>query len=154
MPLWPPQPHRRPPIWPGSADVTPCCWPIRRGGSSRGHARPAWAAALTATTPPWTRLIARIEVPAAVDAVLYLWAAVPMIEHALAVMNAWGFTYRSAMVWDKGRDGTGYWFRNRVEFLMVGTRGAVPALVPGDQPQQVLRNAPGEHSAKPVAAYQ
>ncbi len=101
-----------------------------------------------------TDSIARIEVPAAVDAVLYLWAAVPMIEHALAVMNAWGFTYRSAMVWDKGRDGTGYWFRNRVEFLMVGTRGAVPAPVPGDQPQQVLRNAPGEHSAKPVAAYE
>jgi len=83
-----------------------------------------------------------IAVPAADDAVLYLWATVPMIEHALAVMNAWGFTYRAAMVWDKGRDGTGYRFRNRVEFLLVGARGTVPAPVPG------------EHSAKPVAAYE
>ena len=55
------------------------------------------------------------------DAVLFLWATAPMLPHALAVMSAWGFDYRSHAIWQKDRIGTGYWFRNAHELLLVGT---------------------------------
>jgi N6-adenosine-specific RNA methylase IME4 len=86
---------------------------------------------------------------AADDCVLFLWATVPMLREALLVMQAWGFDYKSHTIWDKVHIGTGYWFRNRHELLLVGTKGAIPAPAMGDQFGSVLTIARKEHSAKP-----
>lgn len=86
---------------------------------------------------------------AADDCVLFLWATVPMLLGALEVMKAWGFEYKSHAMWDKVHIGTGYWFRNRHELLLVGTRGSIPAPAMGDQFQSVITIARKEHSAKP-----
>lgn len=98
-----------------------------------------------------TEIIAQRDVPsiAATDCVLFLWATAPRIEDALFVMREWGFTYKSMAVWVKDRVGTGYWFRNRHEILLVGTRGNVPAPAMGDQFDSVIEAPVGEHSAKP-----
>ena len=64
---------------------------------------------------------------------LFLWATAPMLPQALEVMAAWGFKYKSHMVWVKDRTGTGYWFRNAHELLLVGTKGRIPAPAPGMQ---------------------
>jgi ParB/RepB/Spo0J family partition protein len=88
---------------------------------------------------------------AADDCVLFLWATVPMLPQALMVMEAWGFDYKSHCVWAKDRVGTGYWFRNKHEILLVGTRGDVPAPAPGTQVASLIEAAVGEHSAKPEA---
>ena len=95
--------------------------------------------------------IAARDVPsiAADDCVLFLWATVPMLRDALRVMEAWGFEYKSHAVWDKGHIGTGYWFRNCHELLLVGTKGDVPAPAMGTQPASVFQIIRGEHSAKP-----
>jgi N6-adenosine-specific RNA methylase IME4 len=95
--------------------------------------------------------IANLPVPelAASDAALFLWATAPMLPQALDVMAAWGFTYRSHLVWRKDRVATGYWVRNLHEILLIGTRGHVPAPAPGDQPVSVYDAAVGDHSAKP-----
>jgi N6-adenosine-specific RNA methylase IME4 len=69
----------------------------------------------------------------------------------LEVMKAWGFAYVSGAVWVKDRIGTGYWFRNRHELLLVGTRGNVPAPAMGTQWDSVIAAAAGDHSAKPDA---
>ena len=37
------------------------------------------------------------------------------------------FEYKSHAVWLKNKVGTGYWFRNQHELLLVGTRGNIPA---------------------------
>jgi N6-adenosine-specific RNA methylase IME4 len=95
--------------------------------------------------------ICALAVPAADDAVLFLWATVPMLPEALEVMAAWGFTYRSHFVWVKHRLGTGYWNRNKHELLLVGTRGEVPAPAMGEQFCSVIEIGVGEHSAKPPA---
>src|ERR1700730_16038389 len=50
-----------------------------------------------------------VEKIAADDCVLFLWATVPMLPDALAVMAAWGFKYRTNFTWGKNRVGTGYW---------------------------------------------
>jgi len=86
---------------------------------------------------------------AADDSVLFLWATVPMLRDALRVMEAWGFEYRSHAIWDKVHIGTGYWFRNKHELLLVGTKGNIPAPAMGQQTASVLTIARKEHSAKP-----
>jgi len=95
--------------------------------------------------------IMRRDVPsiAADDCVLFLWATVPMLAAALRVMEAWGFAYKTHLVWDKVHIGTGYWFRNQHELLLVGTQGKVPAPAMGDQFASLLRSPRGKHSAKP-----
>ncbi|MGI3901264.1 MAG: MT-A70 family methyltransferase [Janthinobacterium lividum] len=97
-----------------------------------------------------TEEICALQVPAAPDAALFLWATAPMLEHGLAVLRAWGFAYRSNLVWNKTRVGTGYWARNKHEHLLIGTRGTVPAPAPGTQPESVVDAAVGRHSAKPA----
>ena len=86
---------------------------------------------------------------AAEDCVLWLWATVPMLPQALAVMDAWGFAYKSHLVWQKDRVGTGYWFRNQHELLLVGTRGDIPAPAPGTQWPSLVEAPVGRHSEKP-----
>jgi N6-adenosine-specific RNA methylase IME4 len=86
---------------------------------------------------------------AADDCVLFLWATAPMMPHALEVMTAWGFAYKTQMVWGKDRAGTGYWFRNKHELLLVGTRGKVPCPAAGTQWDSLILAPRGEHSAKP-----
>ncbi len=91
---------------------------------------------------------------AADDCALMLWATVPMLPQALEVMAAWGFAYKSHAIWMKDRVGTGYWFRNQHEILLLGTRGKVPAPAMGDQFKSALAHAVGEHSAKPPFAHE
>jgi N6-adenosine-specific RNA methylase IME4 len=86
---------------------------------------------------------------AADDCVLFLWATVPMLPHALAVMEAWGFAYVSHYVWDKQKAGTGYWNRNVHELLLIGTRGKIPAPAPGTQKNSIIEAPATKHSAKP-----
>jgi N6-adenosine-specific RNA methylase IME4 len=86
---------------------------------------------------------------AADDCVLFLWSTAPMQPQAFAVMSAWGFIYRSQVIWVKDRLGTGYWFRNKHELLLVGTRGKVPAPAMGTQWPSVVEAPVGAHSAKP-----
>jgi N6-adenosine-specific RNA methylase IME4 len=86
---------------------------------------------------------------AADDCALFLWATVPMLPDALAVMAAWGFAYKSHVIWNKDRIGTGYWFRNKHELILVGTRGNIPAPAMGEQWPSVTDAPVGRHSAKP-----
>jgi N6-adenosine-specific RNA methylase IME4 len=81
--------------------------------------------------------------------VLFLWATAPMQPQAYEVMDAWGFEYKSQVVWDKGEIGTGYWFISEHETLLVGTRGKVPAPAPGTQWRSIIRAPVREHSRKP-----
>lgn len=91
---------------------------------------------------------------AADDAVLLLWVTVPMLLQGIAVMQAWGFTYKSHAVWIKDRVGTGYWFRNQHELLLLGTRGNIPAPAMGDQFRSALSHDVAEHSTKPPFAHE
>jgi len=94
--------------------------------------------------------ICAIEVPAADNAALFLWATMPMLTHALRVMEAWGFAYKSGFVWVKDKIGTGYWARNKHELLLIGTRGDIAAPAPGTQFESVILHATARHSAKPA----
>lgn len=95
--------------------------------------------------------ICALGVPAARNAVLFLWGVAPKLPEALEVMSSWGFTYRSGAVWDKELVGMGYWFRGQHEHLLVGVKGNWS---PPPQPLRVAsvyREARGRHSKKPTA---
>jgi N6-adenosine-specific RNA methylase IME4 len=93
--------------------------------------------------------LAKMKVPAMPDCIMFMWATVPMLDQAIKLLGLWGFTYKSNCVWIKDKAGTGYWFRNRHELLLVGTRGQVPAPAPGEQYDSVIELDVGVHSAKP-----
>lgn len=83
------------------------------------------------------------------DCVLFLWATVPCLAQAFAVIEAWGFTYVSSFAWTKPHVGNGYWNRNKHEILLVATRGRVVAPAMGDQFDSAIEAPVGKHSQKP-----
>lgn len=93
--------------------------------------------------------ICALTVPAAENAVLYLWATAPLLVEALQVMSAWGFTYKTNAIWDKEKIGMGYWFRVQHELLLVGTRGQMSPPTQGERVSSVFRQPRGLHSRKP-----
>jgi ParB/RepB/Spo0J family partition protein len=94
--------------------------------------------------------IKALAIPAADDCVLFLWATVPKLDVAFEVMHSWGFTHKSASVWKKDREGTGYWVRGIVEHLLIGVRGNIPAPAPGEQFKGWIEAPRGRHSEKPA----
>ena len=98
--------------------------------------------------------IMKLSPPVADQAVLYLWATSAHLPDALRVMAAWGFEYKANVVWVKDSIGTGWWVRNRHELLLIGSRGEMPTPLPAGRPDSVIEAPRGEHSEKPVAAYE
>ena len=96
-----------------------------------------------------TEDLCALPIPAADDAVLYLWATAPKLEEALRVLKAWGFRYKTHAVWDKEIIGMGYWFRGQHELLLVGTRGNVKAPAQELRVSSVIRERRTVHSRKP-----
>ena len=85
---------------------------------------------------------------AAPDAVLFCWATFPLVDDALKVVTAWGFTYKTAFVWDKQRSNVGNYHDARAELLLVCTRGScLPEI--DTRPKQVQTIARTRHSEKP-----
>lgn len=95
--------------------------------------------------------ICSLDVPAAKDAVLYLWATAPKLREGLQVMESWGFEYKSHAVWDKQKVGMGFWFRGQHELLLVGTKGKFSPPPQSQRVSSVLREPRGLHSRKPNA---
>src|SRR5262249_15186290 len=95
--------------------------------------------------------ICALPVPdiAADDAMLFLWATAPKLYECMKVIDAWGFDYRTNMVWVKDKVGMGVYVRNQHELLLICRRGAIPQPRPGSQPSSVFHAPRLEHSRKP-----
>lgn len=87
------------------------------------------------------------------NAVLFMWAPPALLPEALSVMDGWGFKYRTNLIWNKKRFGTGYWFRGQHELLLVGVRNNPPRPSPENRAPSVLNALRGRHSAKPEEVY-
>lgn len=91
---------------------------------------------------------------------LYLWVPNALIRYGLDVMAAWGFTYKTNLVWykirkDGGPDGrgVGFYFRNVTELVLFGVRGSLRTLQPGRRQVNVISSRKREHSRKPDELY-
>lgn len=95
--------------------------------------------------------ICQLDIPADDNSVLYLWATAPKLLEALKVMDAWGFKYKTHMIWDKEIVGMGYWFRGQHELLLVGTKGNFHPPEPSKRTSSVYIQRRMRHSKKPDA---
>jgi N6-adenosine-specific RNA methylase IME4 len=102
-----------------------------------------------------------IETLAAPTSHLYLWCPNALLPDGLAVMKAWGFSYKSNIVWHKVRKdggsdgrGVGFYFRNVTELILFGVRGKnARTLAPGRRQVNLLGTRKREHSRKPDEQY-
>lgn len=101
-----------------------------------------------------------VETLAAPRCHLYLWTPNALLPDALDVMHAWGFAYKTNLVWykirkDGGPDGrgVGFYFRNVTELLLFGIRGRQRTLAPGRRQVNLLMSRKQEHSRKPDSVY-
>ena len=114
---------------------------------------------------------------AAADCILFFWSTTASLVDDIELMAEWGFvslrprerdgrlmrdvegallspagvgSYRSHQIWAKDRVGTGYWYRNNHELLLVGVRGDVSAPLAGAQETSLINAPVGAHSQKPL----
>ena len=97
--------------------------------------------------------IMALAIPAAENSVLFLWATAPKLKEALAVIDAWNFTYKTHAVWDKELIGMGYWVRGQHELLLIATKGHFSPPEPANRPSSVIRQTRTGHSEKPDLVY-
>ena len=92
---------------------------------------------------------------------LYLWVPNALLPEGMAVMERWGFSYKTNFVWYKvrkdggpDRRGVGFYFRNVTELVLFGVRGKdVRTLEPGRTMPNLLSTRKREHSRKPDEFY-
>lgn len=92
---------------------------------------------------------------------LYLWVPNALLKEGLDVLEAWGFEYKTNIVWHKVRKdggpdgrGVGFYFRNTTELLLFGIKGKnARTLAPGRRQVNIIRTMKREHSRKPDEQY-
>lgn len=93
---------------------------------------------------------------------LYLWVPNALLREGLEVMEAWGFSYKTNIVWYKTRKdggpdgrGVGFYFRNVTELVLFGVRGkSARTLSPGRSQVNLVNSRKREHSRKPDELYE
>jgi N6-adenosine-specific RNA methylase IME4 len=99
---------------------------------------------------------------AADPAHLYLWCPNALLPSGLEVMRAWGFAYKTNLIWHKVRKdggsdgrGVGFYFRNVTELVLFGVKGKrARTLDPGRVQVNLLASRKREHSRKPDEQYE
>jgi len=101
-----------------------------------------------------------VHLAGAASSHLYLWVPNALLAEGLAVMEAWGFQYKTNIVWHKVRKdggpdgrGVGFYFRNTTELVLFGVRGSLRTLAPGRRQVNILKTRKREHSRKPDELY-
>ncbi|HXK49369.1 MAG TPA: MT-A70 family methyltransferase [Clostridiales bacterium] len=91
---------------------------------------------------------------------LYLWVPNALLQEGLDVMKAWGFQYKTNIIWHKVRKdgepdgrGVGFYFRNTTEVLLFGIKGSLRTLDPGRSQVNIIKSIKQEHSRKPDEQY-
>ena len=88
---------------------------------------------------------------------LYLWVPNALLPEGLEVMKAWGFDYKTKIIWEKVRKdgmpdgrGVGFYFRNVTEILLFGIKGDKNRTLDARRSQvNLIRSIKREHSRKP-----
>lgn len=103
-----------------------------------------------------------VEVIVEDTAHLYLWVPNALLAEGMQVMEHWGFTYKTNLIWYKvrkdggpDRRGVGFYFRNVTEMILFGVRGKnARTLQPGRSQENIISSRKREHSRKPDEQYE
>ena len=82
---------------------------------------------------------------------LYLWVPNALMPEGIEVLKAWGFAYKTNMIWSKVRKdggpdgrGVGFYFRNVTEMILFGVKGK-------ERPDASARADPSQYYQLPEA---
>jgi N6-adenosine-specific RNA methylase IME4 len=95
--------------------------------------------------------VAELSTP---DAVLFIWSPASILDECIEVITAWGFEYKTCVVWVKDKIGMGFYVRNQHELLLIATRGSPPMPAEDDRASSVIHAPRTEHSEKPAEFYE
>lgn len=95
--------------------------------------------------------LAALPVPASPDAHLYLWVTAAFIRDGFDLLDAWGFTYKTALTWVKPSIGMGNYYRVNTEHVLFAVRGRLPTLC--NDVGTWFAAPRTQHSAKPEVFY-
>jgi N6-adenosine-specific RNA methylase IME4 len=100
-----------------------------------------------------------VPLVAASKSALYLWTTNPKLPFAFAVMEAWGYTYKTTLTWVKttrtgevSRGGMGWFYRGATEHVLMGTKGGLGIPANRRLPNVIMAPTSG-HSVKPNVFY-
>ena len=85
------------------------------------------------------------------DCILWLWTTNAFMAEAYRCLDAWGFSAKTILTWDKERIGIGHWLRNVTEHCLVAVRGK-PVVNLTNQ-STLIKEPRREHSRKPEGFY-
>jgi N6-adenosine-specific RNA methylase IME4 len=137
--------------------------PLPTGPFELIYADPPWR---LAGSPTGSRAIERhyptmeladilaLGIPAADNALLFLWGVNSMTPQAIEVIAAWGFEYVTNFAWCKDKIGLGHYNRSQHELLHLGRRGGFPPPPPTRRASSVIDARRGRHSEKPASVYE
>ena len=101
-----------------------------------------------------------VSLVAAEQSHLYLWVPNALLPEGLEVMKAWGFEYKTNIIWHKVRKdgepdgrGVGFYFRNTTEVVLFGVRGRLRTLQPRRTQVNIIKTRKTEHSRKSDELY-
>lgn len=101
-----------------------------------------------------------VQLVAAENAHLYLWVPNALLPEGIEVLKAWGFEYKTNIIWHKIRKdggpdgrGVGFYFRNTTEIILFGIRGRLRTLSAGRSQVNIIKSQKREHSRKPDELY-
>lgn len=95
--------------------------------------------------------LARLELPAASDCVLWLWTTHKFMRHVFPLLDTWGFEDKAIVTWVKDRMGLGRWLRSQSEFCIMAVKGN-PVLTLTNQ-TTIIQGPMRQHSRKPDEFY-
>lgn len=102
--------------------------------------------------PDGSKLTEDVVLPKAADrAHLYMWTTAGHLPDAFSVMEAWGFEYKTYLVWVKPQMGMGNYFRVSTELVLFGVKGGMRTQDMGLMNYFTVPR--GKHSSKPTAFY-
>lgn len=144
-------------------------WDVKAGRAFGDYkvvdGKQVWAAADTVNSrrlsyPTMTVAdIAKLDVPAADDAHLYLWTINRYVDDAFDVARAWGFRYSTLLTWAKNPKGSGLGgcYGISTEFILFCRRGKLAATADVNTTwfnwKRPYKNGHPQHSAKPPEFY-
>lgn len=96
--------------------------------------------------------IAKMQIPAADDCVMWLWTTHKFLPDAFGLLDEWGFDYKATFVWDKQKIGMGHWLRMQCEFCLLAIKGN--PVWDNTEMRDILSIGRREHSRKPDEFYE
>lgn len=98
-----------------------------------------------------TDKIKEIKIKTDNNAVCFLWVTNPLLPDGLEVLKAWGFEYKTNLVWTKSRHTAGFYVFGQHELLLIGVKGSLLPI--GEKPKSIILGENKVHSKKPEEVY-